>query len=57
MIVDEARNLTNADAGTLYILDREKQALQFQILQNDALEIRLGGTSGIENRSSRRAHV
>lgn len=48
MIVDEARSLTNADAGTLYILDREKQALQFQILQNDALEIRLGGTSGIE---------
>jgi len=48
MIVDEAKSLTNADAGTLYILDKEKQALQFQILQNDAMGVRLGGTSGTE---------
>jgi len=48
MIVDEAKSLTNADAGTLYILDKEKQALQFQILQTDAMGIRLGGTSGAE---------
>ncbi len=48
MIVDEAKSLTNADAGTLYILDKEKQTLQFQILQNDTMGIRLGGTSGAE---------
>ncbi|MFC1878145.1 HD domain-containing phosphohydrolase [Thermodesulfobacteriota bacterium] len=48
MIVDEAKSLTNADAGTLYILDKEKQALQFQILQTDAMGVRLGGTSGAE---------
>jgi HD-GYP domain-containing protein (c-di-GMP phosphodiesterase class II) len=48
MIVDEAKSLTNADAGTLYILDREKKALQFQILQNDSMGDRLGGTSGLE---------
>ncbi len=48
MIVDEARSLTNADAGTLYILDREKDYLQFQILQSDSMNVRLGGTSGKE---------
>ena len=48
MIVDEAKSLTNADAGTLYILDKEQKALQFQILQNDSMKIRLGGTSGTE---------
>lgn len=48
MIIDEAKSLTNADAGTLYILDKEKQVLQFQILQTDAMGIRLGGTSGAQ---------
>lgn len=45
MIVDEAKSLSNADGGTLYILDREKKSLIFQILQNDSLNIRVGGTS------------
>ena len=48
MIVDEAKSLTNADAGTLYILNRDENNLQFQILQNDSMNIRLGGTSGVE---------
>jgi len=48
MIVDETKSLTNADAGTLYILDKDKKALQFQILQNDTMKIRLGGTSSAE---------
>ncbi len=46
MIVDEARSLTNADAGTLYILDKENNCLHFQILQSDSMNVRLGGTSG-----------
>ena len=46
MIVDETRDLTHADAGTLYILDRDQQCLTFQIMQNDTMEARLGGTSG-----------
>lgn len=41
MIVDLARNFTNADAGVLYIL--EDKSLQFKIMQNDSLDIRLGG--------------
>ncbi len=44
MIVDEARNFTNADAGTLYI--REENSLRFEIVQNDSLSIRMGGTTG-----------
>ena len=46
MIVDEARRIANADAGTLYIIDKKKNCLQFQILQNDTMNIRKGGISG-----------
>lgn len=42
MIVDEARHFTNADAGTLYMMENEK--LVFRILQNETLKIRKGGT-------------
>ncbi len=41
MIVEEARNFTYADGGTLYILEKNK--LHFKIFQNDTLDIRLGG--------------
>jgi response regulator RpfG family c-di-GMP phosphodiesterase len=44
MIVDLARNFTNADAGVLYIL--EDQRLRFEIVQNDSLNIRMGGKNG-----------
>jgi HD-GYP domain-containing protein (c-di-GMP phosphodiesterase class II) len=42
-IVDEARSLTNADAGTLYICDETRTNLDFSILQNDTMGTRLGG--------------
>jgi len=45
-IVDEARSLTHADAGTLYICDEPRKNLNFTILQNDTMNTRLGGTSG-----------
>ena len=44
MIVDSARNFTNADAGTLYIV--EENTLRFKIVQNDSLKIRMGGKDG-----------
>ena len=44
MIVTEAKNLTNADGGTLYLL--EKKQLHFQVVQTDSLAIKMGGTSG-----------
>ncbi|CCO25186.1 HD family phosphohydrolase [Maridesulfovibrio hydrothermalis] len=48
MIVDEARVLTKADAGTLYIVDKQGRKLDFSILQNDTMQVRMGGTSGNE---------
>lgn len=45
MIVDEARTFTNADGGTLYILDGN--TLCFKIVQNDTLKIRMGGAKGL----------
>ena len=46
MIVYEARAFTNADAGTLYIL--EDNHLKFKIIQNDSLNIKMGGKPGDE---------
>ncbi len=48
MIVTDARKMTNADAGTLYIIDKENKYLCFTILQNDTLNVKIGGTSGIK---------
>jgi HD-GYP domain-containing protein (c-di-GMP phosphodiesterase class II) len=41
-----AKSITQADAGTLYLLDEEQQTLRFEILRNDSLNIQLGGTTG-----------
>lgn len=45
-IVNEARNLTHADGGTLYIL--KDDVLNFKIVQNESLNIFMGGTTGKE---------
>ena len=44
MIVDEAKKLTNANGGTLYVTSEDEMALKFAIVQNDKLQIRMGGT-------------
>ncbi|RCK51736.1 diguanylate cyclase [Thalassospira profundimaris] len=36
-ILQAARDLTNADGGTLYLLDEEERELQFRIMANDTL--------------------
>ena len=46
MIVSEARRFTNADGGTLYIRRDKENILDFSIVQNDSLGIRMGGTRG-----------
>ena len=43
MIMEEARNFTYADGGTLYILEKNK--LHYKIFQNDTLGIRMGGNN------------
>jgi HD-GYP domain-containing protein (c-di-GMP phosphodiesterase class II) len=37
LIVRETRSFTNADAGSLYLVDRDKNALHFEVAQNDTL--------------------
>ncbi|MFA7499677.1 MAG: HD domain-containing phosphohydrolase [Sulfurimonas sp.] len=43
MIVTEAKNLTQADGGTLYLVDGE--TLRFKVVQTDSLGIKMGGTN------------
>lgn len=46
-ILIAAKRITNADAGTLYLLDDEQQALKFEIIRTDTLGIAMGGTTGV----------
>ena len=47
IILLAAKDVTNADGGTLYRLSEEK-ALKFAIMRNDTLGIAMGGTTGVE---------
>jgi len=46
-ILEAAKRITRADAGTLYLHEQEKQVLRFEILRNDTLKTAMGGTSGV----------
>lgn len=46
IILVAAKRITNADAGTLYLLDTEQQMLRFEIIRTASLGIEMGGTSG-----------
>jgi HD-GYP domain-containing protein (c-di-GMP phosphodiesterase class II) len=46
-ILDAAKRITHADAGTLYLHEQEQQVLRFEILRNDTLNTAMGGTSGV----------
>lgn len=47
-IIEAAQDLTHAEGGALYIAQEHegRQILQFEVVRNDALGLRLGGTSG-----------
>ncbi len=45
-ILLEAKAFTNADAGTLYLNNHDRE-LTFQIVRNDTLNIAMGGTTGV----------
>ncbi len=45
MILVEAKSICNADGGTLYLRENERQ-LKFVLLRNDTLDIILGGAGG-----------
>ena len=42
-IVLGARHFTNADGGTLYVRRQDEDLLDFAIVQNETLDIRMGG--------------
>ena len=44
-ILIAAKRLLNADAGTLYLLDKDERRLRFEVLRNDSLQLYLGGTT------------
>jgi HD-GYP domain-containing protein (c-di-GMP phosphodiesterase class II) len=46
MILSEARAFTNADGGTLYIMSDDDTELLFTIIQNDSINVQMGGTKG-----------
>ena len=46
IILVAAKRIAHADAGTLYLLNAEQTALQFEIIRTDSLGIAMGGTSG-----------
>ena len=42
-IVNEARRLTSADGGTLFLLDESRQTLRWAIVQNTSMSLNKGG--------------
>ena len=44
MILSLTRELTHCEAGTLYIMSKDKKHLEFKVVQNDPLNIFMGGT-------------
>ena len=45
-ILEEAKSITHADAGTLYLCDTEQKVLRFEIIRTDSLKFAMGGKSG-----------
>ena len=41
-----AKDMTCADGGTLYLVTEDQQALRFEIMRNDTLQVAMGGTTG-----------
>ncbi|MBT6871487.1 MAG: GAF domain-containing protein [Candidatus Marinimicrobia bacterium] len=48
LIMEEARNITNADGRTLYMISDDGKTMNFEILRNDSMNIIMGGTSGTD---------
>ena len=43
-ILTLTKRLTSSDAGTLYIKSKDEENLEFKVVQNDELNIKMGGT-------------
>lgn len=45
IILVDAKEFTNADAGTLYLMSDDEKYLNFTVVQTDSLGIKMGGTN------------
>lgn len=43
-ILGAAKTLTNADAGTIYLMNDSEQSLSFKIVHTDSMNLKMGGT-------------
>ena len=48
LIMEEARNITHADARTLYMKSDDGKSMRFEIVRTDSMDTLMGGTSGVE---------
>ena len=48
LIMAEAKNITNADGRTLYMISDDGQTMKFEIMQTDSMNFAQGGTTGVE---------
>ena len=48
LIMEEAKNITNSDGRTLYMISDDGQTMKFEILRNDSMKTVMGGTSGTD---------
>ena len=48
LIMAEAKNITNADGRTLYMISDDGQTMKFEIMQTDSMDFAQGGTTGVE---------
>jgi HD-GYP domain-containing protein (c-di-GMP phosphodiesterase class II) len=46
LILEAAKRITHADAGTLYLNDPEQRVLRFEIVRTDSLGLAMGGATG-----------
>ena len=48
LIMEEAKNITNADGRTLYMISDDAKTMKFEIMRTDSMNFVQGGTSGVE---------
>ncbi|MBT5955203.1 MAG: GAF domain-containing protein [Candidatus Marinimicrobia bacterium] len=48
LIMEEAKNITNADGRTLYMISDDAKTMKFEIMRTDSMNFSQGGTSGVE---------
>ena len=48
LIMDEAKNITNADGRTLYMISDDAKTMKFEIMATESMNFAQGGTTGIE---------